>query len=560
MPVEIAFDRYLNHEALSQALHELAAAYPELATLTSIGRSHRGRDLWLMELTNPRTGSAAEKPGYWIDANIHAEEVSGAMVALHTIHHLLTGYGQEPRATALLDEQVFYVLPRANPDGAELSMTQPYPWCGNGRLLPEEMPLDGVNQYDIDGNGHIAQMRIPDELGEWRISELDPRLMVQREPGERGGRYYRLIPEGFLRNFDGVEIKVNRTDDGNLNRNFPTLHWLPDPLQYGAGPYPLSEPETRAIVEFIAAHPNICGAVSYHTHSGVILRPYGSKSDDHIPREDLAVFAALGRVGQRLTGYPLISVFHEFTDNQAAPRTGTFTEYAYEQLGILAFATELWDPYTAAGIKKPGFYPLRAWSEEDRARLLRWNDEELGGAGFIDWTPFDHPQLGPIEIGGWKRIWFFRNPPEQFLAAECAKNTAFTLEHAAAAPRLRLARPIAHALAPGLYRVSVVLENTGYLPTNVTEQALAMKVAPPVTVELAGIDPADVLMNERVQTIGHLSGRSERRDEFSPWGNAWGTPRKRVEWLVRAEPGRALTAIARSTRAGTARLALPIDA
>ncbi|MGK4455681.1 M14 family zinc carboxypeptidase, partial [Klebsiella pneumoniae] len=85
----------------------------------------------------------------------------------------------------------------------------------------------------------------------------DPRLMVAREPGEFGGEYYRLIPEGFIKQHDGLTFKVNPDREGlDLNRNFPA-DWRQEFQQLGAGPYPTSEPEVRAMVDFITQHPNI---------------------------------------------------------------------------------------------------------------------------------------------------------------------------------------------------------------------------------------------------------------------------------------------------------------
>ena len=111
--------------------------------------------------------------------------------------------------------------------------------------------------------------------------------MVAREPGEFGGEYYRLMPEGFVRNYDGLTVKVNSDVEGlDLNRNFPST-WRQEFEQVGAGDYPTSEPEVKAMVDFIVKHRNIGAAISYHTHSGVILRPMGTQSDDDMIPEDL---------------------------------------------------------------------------------------------------------------------------------------------------------------------------------------------------------------------------------------------------------------------------------
>ena len=92
------------------------------------------------------------------------------------------------------------MCPRLNPDGAEWALadvpriirssTRPYPY--------DEEPVGGLRREDIDGDGRVLTMRVPDPNGPWKVSERDPRLMVRRDPTETGGRYYRLLPEGVI--------------------------------------------------------------------------------------------------------------------------------------------------------------------------------------------------------------------------------------------------------------------------------------------------------------------------------------------------------------------------
>lgn len=263
----IDFARYYKYQELSDILSGLADAYPDLVELHSIGKSHQGRDLWLMEITNPETGAADGKPGYYIDGNTHPEEVTGSIVALYTAWYLLTRYGEDKAVTRLLDRRVFYILPCLNPDGAEICLTKPfYEWIGNGRYQPgeEQLSEDGLHYEDINGDGYILDMRWRDPMGEGKVSGKDPRLLVPRELDEFGGEYYRLVPEGMIWNYDGAQIPIPPPMDGNLNRNYPA-NWGPEGEQYGGGEYPMSEPEIEAVVKFIKAHPNIAGALNYHT-------------------------------------------------------------------------------------------------------------------------------------------------------------------------------------------------------------------------------------------------------------------------------------------------------
>ena len=113
----VDISRFHIHAELTEILQRLARDYPTLAALESIGKSHEDRDIWLMTLTNQATGPADEKPAMYIDGNIHAGEVTGCNVALHTIDMLLHGYGSDAEITELLDTRTFYIHRPACPAG-----------------------------------------------------------------------------------------------------------------------------------------------------------------------------------------------------------------------------------------------------------------------------------------------------------------------------------------------------------------------------------------------------------------------------------------------------------
>lgn len=549
--MNIAFDRYYDYEEMTAHLHALAAAYPTLAKLTTIATSFRGRQVWAMEITNPATGPGAEKPGYYIDAQIHAEEHATSATALYAIWYLLTRYGTDPEVTRLVDAQVFYIIPRINPDGAEFALKAPYhPWCGNGRFLPGEDRIDGLLAEDIDGDGFIVNMRVPDPKGEWKKSPVEPRLMVQREPGEEEGEYFRIYPEGTIRNFDGVDVQIHPQHDGNMNRNFP-INWSPQ--EYGAGDYPFSEPEAMGMGRLILDHPNICGMCAYHTHGGIILRPSMMKYDAEMSPRDLALYKAIGDVGTRLTGYPVISTYEEFTPDKSKVRHGSLKDWVYEEMGIICFSTELWDIEIAAGVEKKGYYNLGPRDADTQQKLFDFVIAHVGEQGFRDWKAFDHPQLGPVEVGGMVYIWSFRNPPGKLLEKVCHDNVMFNLRHAAAAPRVVIDSVTVEPLGAGLHKVTAVVSNHGYLPTNLSDVAIQNKVARPVLarIETAG---AKVVMNAAQVDLGHLAGRNERKYEYSNWGQQWSAVSRKVEWLVRANaPVAAVTIVAASQKGGTDR-------
>jgi murein tripeptide amidase MpaA len=548
----IDFSRYYRYAELTEALHGFVQEYPQLASLESIGKSHEGRDIWCITITNSATGSAIEKPGYWLDGNLHASEHSGCMGSLHAINRLLTSYASDESVKRLVDTRTFYIVPCINPDGMEWTLTSPVNIRSGTRLYPYADERDGLYLDDIDGNGIIADMRIADPDGNWKVSDKDPRLMRPRDPDEEGGQYYRVYREGMIRNYDGYEVKIAPAPRGlDYNRNFG-FGWVPENEQAGAGPYPLSEPETRAVAEFIIAHPNISCGITYHTYSGVILRPSSTKPDDDMIYNDLVVFKEMGERGTAITGYPTVSIYHDFRYHPKMMTHGAFDEWAYEAQGIYTFTVELWDIIGEAGIKDRDFIGwLRNHPEEDDLKILRWIDENTDGKGFLDWTPFDHPQLGRVEIGGFVDAITFRNPPGKFLEQTLKPSTEFVLAHARMTPRLELREWSAEQLGEGIYRLRALLVNSGYLPSYGSEVALNRKVAQPIEVELTLPEGAKLLSGQQKSEIGHLGGRANKQ---ALWGGMFPNDhQQKLEWIVEAPAGSSVTVVAKGGRAGWAK-------
>ena len=471
--MKIQYDRFYRYAEFTEILKGFVKKFPKLLAIESIGKSHEGKDIWVVTATNQKTGAAADKPAYWVDANIHASELAGGAAALYLIDTLTKHYGKQDDITRCLDTRVMYICPRMNPDGAEWAMrdtpkiirssTRPYPY--------EEEHIDGLDIEDVDGDGRILSMRIKDDNGNWKKHPKEPRLMIPRGPTEYGGTYYRMLPEGSMRDYDGVSIKVNKDKQGlDLNRNFPA-GWRQEHEQFGAGPYPTSEPEVRAVVHFITHHANITGGLSFHTWSGVLLRPFSTMADDEMPPEDLWTYKKQGETGAAMTGYPAISVYHEFRYHPKDVITGAF-DWIYEHLGLYEWTIEIWCPMREAGIKDYKYIDwFRDHPVEDDLKMLAWADKKLKGKGYIDWYKFKHPQLGNVEIGGWDKIYAFRNPPPHLLEKEIAKFPEWVIWNTLISPKLELVHATARNIGGDSYRIEVAVQNTGYLPSYVSKRA-----------------------------------------------------------------------------------------
>ena len=554
--MDTRFDTYYDNEELAAQLRHLAEQHGDILELRSLGTSHEGRDIPLVVVTNRKTGEDTKKPAFWVDANIHATEVTGTMAALYLLVTLAGRYGTDPKVTRVVDEQVIYVVPRLNPDGAALALgDRPRMIRSGTRAYPEAERADGLHTGDVDGDGRILQMRIADPAGDWKVSERDPRLMVKRAPHEEGGTYYRLLPEGPIENFDGWNIRLARNLEGlDFNRNFPS-GWRPEGEQLGAGEFPGSEPEIRALLEFVSGHPNIFGAITFHTYSRVILRPFASKPDEEMNTDDLWVYQALGERGTELTGYPCCSVNHDFRYHPKQVIGGAFDDWAYEHLGIFAFTVELWDLATASGIteraeKKKFIEWFRKHPVEDDYKILDFVNEHAPES-LVPWTRATHPQLGEVEIGGWDLMYSWRNPPRALLAKEIEPHADFVIDFASGAPRLRWVETAVTKLDGSRFHVHAVIENVGFFSTSGSEHARKVKRARPVSLRLEVGAGVTIRRGQPRQEVGHLEGRSNKMDvtfSYSPTDN-----RGQAEWIVTGLPGSVFALEGRSDRAGSIR-------
>ncbi len=561
MPVP-RFDQFYRHAELTRLLFDYAAAAPQLVGLRSIGKSYEGRDIWLVTVTSAATGIDTDKPAFWVDGNIHAAELTASTACLYWLHQLVTGYGNERQVTELLDTRVIYICPRLNPDGAELALAdRPRHIRSSTRRYPyDEEPVEGLTIEDVDGDGRMLYMRLPDPHGSWKKHADEPRLMVPREPGDFGGEYYRVMPEGFLDNYDGLTIKANPDREGlDLNRNFPSS-WRQEFEQVGAGPYPTSEPEVRAMVDFIASHRNIGAAVSFHTHSGVILRPMGTQSDDDMTPEDLWLYKRLSDLGAKLTGYPAISIWHDFRYHPKQVISGT-QDWVYEHLGALFWTVEIWAPNKEAGITGYDWIEwYRDHPPEDDLKLLAWSDTECGGQAHVDWYPYQHPQLGEVEIGGWDRMNYWRNPPPNLREREAARFPAWLMQIGLSLPKLEVLRVEVRALGGDHWRVRFAVANAGYLPAYVTKRALERKTARGVVFEIHLLAGASLVSGKARVEGPQLEGHAPKTSlqAFLP-NREITADRAVVEWVVHAPGGTRLALTASADRAGTVRTDARLD-
>lgn len=534
-------DHYHTYDELTGWLRALCAARPGYFSLEQIGTSPEGRAIWVVTAADRAAGAPDERPAYWIDGNTHASELMGSAAALYTLDYLARN-AETPAVAELLRTRTLYIAPRINPDGAEFVLRTGHALRSAPRLWPDATEPPGFIAQDVDGDGEVLQMRVPAPDGAWKISGLDNRLLVPRAPWDMQGTFFHVYTEGV---FDEAAWADGHRPGGqspyglDFNRNYP-VRWEPEHKQRGAGAYPLSEPETRAVVDFFEAHRNIGGALSYHTFSGVLLRPFSDRPDEDMPALDRATFARLGARCEELTGFPCKSTYHDFCYDRSNLTRGVFDDWAYEHYGVHAYTMELWSPWRQAGLDFSDdmlrFFFRR--TEQDDLAMLHWNDRALGGRAFVDWRAVEHPQLGAVEIGGWRWLTSWRNAPPELLAAECHPACLFSLDHARALPQPSL-KLTAQALGADLWRVEALCHNGGYLPTYITAMAKQHGIVRPLHLVASASGGAKIVEGKRHQRVGHLEGHATITAAAPSSFFAQGAPRAheaRHAWIVRG-PG-----------------------
>jgi hypothetical protein len=473
--VSITWNRYYNHDGITDICKKIAAAHPDLAKLESIGKSYQGREMWLLTITDFKKGKPEEKPAFYLDGNIHSNEVQGAEMALYTAWYLTETFKDITYIKELLADRVFYIVPTINPDGRDNFMKAPNsPHSPRSGMVPIDNDRDGkVNEDgfdDLDKDGNITQMIRKSATGRFKKDPNDPRRLMRAKNDELG-EYEVLGNEGIDSDGDG---RVNEDGEGyyDPNRDWG-WKWQPNPIQNGAYKYPFSLPENRNVRNFVMAHPNIAGAQSFHNNGGMILRGPGAEEDaSTYNAEDSRIYDAIGKKGELLIpGYRYMIVYKDLYSV-----FGGELDWFYGGRGIYTFTNELFTSYM--------YFNKKASWEDGEDESYEFNNDLLFGDAVVPWKEYDHPQYGKIEVGGVKKN-FTRADPGFLLESDAHRNMSFVIYHAYHMPKLSVENISEKNLGNGLTEVTAVIKNERMMPTHAS-QDLKFKIERPDYISLQG--------------------------------------------------------------------------
>jgi Zinc carboxypeptidase len=475
--VEMSWRKYHDFNQIDQFQQDLQKAFPNLIKIETIGKSYEGRNIYALHITDFKVGNAKEKPAFYIDGGIHANELNGVQVCLYTAWYLCENYDNIPFIKQLLQDKIFYILPNISPDSREHFIYKPNN-SNSSRSGQRPFDNDGdgsVNEdiyNDLDNDGNITMMRRKSKTGKWKQDPKYPNRMFQVK-GDELGEYEMLGYEGTDMDGDGL---VNEDTEGGYDPNRDwAWNWQPAYVQNGAIYYPGTLPETRAVKDFVVKNTNIAGAQSYHNYGGMFLRGPGAKEDENLfTRDDIEVYDNIGKIGEKMIpGYNYYVLYKDL-----------YTVYGGEidflclGRGIFTFSNELMTSYKL-------FNQKSTWSRWDNDEFNEFDKLLLFGDGYVDWKPFNHPQYGAIEIGGAKKN-YIRNHPGFMLEEDAHRNMAFTLYHAYQTPKLEVVEVKTQKLEGNLTAITATVMNKRLIPTH-SSFDLKNKISPPNTISINGV-------------------------------------------------------------------------
>lgn len=470
------FSKYHSGEVINTWLERWADEYPGLVDIYEAGISYEGRPIMQMTITNKNTGKDTDKPAAFFEGGRHSGEVTSTECVMWLAQYLLSNYGKDKEVTHLLDTKTIYVKPVNNPDGSSLylntaqsnrSSIRPFDNDGDG-LLDEDAP------EDLDGDGMILTMRWKDE----KKGNLVP------DPRDTTGRIMKRVAAGegiYLSSSEGIDNdgdgRLNEDGIGglDLHRNYPE-NWRPETeatgrgyTQGGSGEFPLSEPETWVVVDFLLKHPNIYIVNSMDTSVPMHLRPPStSASEERMYTEDLEWYKTFDNMGRKITGYVKAGdVYNDYGDGE--PIFGHGPDFGYWYYGAIWYGDEIWN--------SARFKDYNADGDTNQIDMLRWDDEENNGEGFIEWKPSKHPVYGDIETGGFNPKFFSQNPPAKELEKWIRNEALFNLEMIKQLPELEwenveVKRLKSYKTDSVDYLIKVSVRNAGKLPTALRQAQL----------------------------------------------------------------------------------------
>lgn len=449
---------YSNATQQASRLDALAKAYPQMASLKSLTKTNGGKDIWLLTIG---TGKTETKPAIAVIGGVEGNHLLGAELAIGFAEQLLKGSGTDS-IRALLNRTTYYVFPNMSPDAMEQYFGKlRYDRTGNATTTDEDRDgkTDEDGWDDLDGNAKISFMRVESVTGDYKLHPDDARVLIKADisKGEKGK--YKLMSEGADNDKDGL---FNEDAEGGIafNKNLTYVHKT---FAAGAGDYPASEKETRAMLDFLYDAFNVYAVVSFGSNNNLSTPiPYNPQAAAQ------RIVAGLLEPDAKVNGM-VSDLYNKVTGTKDAPRSnvtgGDVLSWGYFHYGRYSFSTPgWWVPKTRPDTTKKE----KAFTVEDvTANYLRWASQQGIANTFTEWKTIQHPDFPgqKVEVGG-VDPYVLNNPPYKMADDVVKKHTTFLVKLASHQAEIDIVNLKTEKLANGLTRISLDVVNKGALSTH----------------------------------------------------------------------------------------------
>lgn len=505
--------QYRNFRELTRKTETLAREYPALCSVKSLVKTAGGKDIFVLTIG---TGEKDQKPAIAVLGGIEGNYLAGRELALGFAENLLRESGNSD-IQKLLSSLTFYVFPDISPDASEQYFTGlKYERTTNSRSTDNDRDfLSDEDPYeDLNGDGIITLIRVTDPAGTSIESDDDRRIMVTADlsKGQKGS--YFVYSEGIDNDKDG---KYNEDGPGGVvaNRNF-TFNYE----EYGqnAGYHAISEPETKAVADFLYDHFNIYSTIAFGPQDNLGQPLKASEKQPEFTSPDQGMGRGMGMgmgmgrgaprepVDRRITAIlkkdeiinKLVSEkYHEITGAKGAPSAtqtpGNFMDWAYFHYGRYSFST-------------PGWWYSVEKGKNNEVAFLGFAEKNRITDVFVPWTEIKHPDFPgkKTETGGIKPF-SMNNPPADTLGDLITNHYKFITAVAGMHPELEFIDTKIENTGDNLFRITLKVYNSGIFATT----AEAGSINQWTKIMRMIIEPAKgqtIISGQKIQRIQRLEG------------------------------------------------------
>ena len=495
LAVSLYSQEYSNTTAQNNRLSSLTKAYPALTTLTSLTKTNGGKDIWLLTIG---FGKTETKPAIAIIGGTEGAHLLGVEMAIGFAENLLKASDSDS-IKALLNKTTYYIFPNMSPDAMEQYFSKvKYERVGNASETDEDrdgkLNEDGFD--DLDANGKITMMRIESPIGDYKLHSDDVRVLIKADVGKGEKGKYLLLTEGIDNDKDG---QLNEDGEGGIafNKNFTYKH---NTFAPGAGDFPVTEKETRALLNFLFDAFNVYAVISFGNNNNlstpITYNPLAARE---------RILAGYLEPDAKVNGM-VSELYNKVTGTKEAPKTnaagGDLLSWGYFHYTRFSFSTPGW---WVPKSKPDTLKKEKAFTVEDpTANYLRWSQQQGITNTFTDWKVVSHPDYPnqKVEVGGLDPFVLI-NPPYKMVGDIVKKHTDFLIKLANQQPEIDILNLRTEKLSNGLTRISLDVVNKGGLSTHskLGERSYFLKK---LKVAVKTIDKQEVIGGRKITLLNSL--------------------------------------------------------